>query len=1111
LKIENKGGEATNLVLASMNLAEFTVDNSLFPLEVKGLSNIVLPITFTPTDINKYVDEISLSFQDGTVLKATLTAEGIKAKEDPIYSHDLTLPISVNLKGGEKMSLPFNINNTANTASLDYVFKNSKFISVSSDEKGKPIGENNKEISTDYGYTWKLSDSLKVFHKWDILDQKEGKLNIPIDEYTSIDLPFEFLFYGVYYNKIWVSTNGYISVIEPNKEPTSNEFVIDDEFNGIIAPLWAKLKPNENGVGINYKLQDNNLIVQWYELTAQESSSNPGTLSFQVEINADGSIKFHYGKIESWGGLLKYGIKSPDGTEYLEEPRSNIMRWANIKDYTSMLISPPYNGTIDAQKKHNFNLTVTAKDIFYSGVYQDTLMLITNSKSQKILEIPVELNVTSSPILSVKDSLSWNDVIFKDNLNLNKSFQLSNKGYTNIEVSTISSEGLDDLTIYDDSGNKIIRSNSGALLSSIKLNPWESYTIYIDIPVTEKKNKNGKIYFSGNFESKETVVTASIVDSPVFNWDAEDKEYTLTKIEKEIYTFNIENKGETSLNYNIIPATVPYVAPPGPVYISDKIGTYEFEDRVIVDSLSIETKQVGDAVFTPWVTGANLAFSNHFTAPAGGFSLTHIKSYSYFDKIEEIITIMVYKGGDLPQDGEKLYEQQFVIKESVDKQWIYFPLEKPFFIPEGEEFYIIMTHPVSNKYLGFDNSTDNNKLQHTFSGVYSGTDTYSWWSHVDASEEWIWKIRPLTASGKKGWLTLDTKEGVIPGGRTLAVKATVNPEIAGKGTHLGKIIAKSNDINNSKEEVSITLNVNGAPELKFYPNIYNDSLNIIETETKVFNYLFQDPESENVTISMDTSIEGIEYELTQTGQNTAQISVHTDYDSEGNYGIPVELKDAVGNVTKDTLAIKVLEKNRAPVFNTKYEVITLNLAEANNAITINPFDMFTDPDGDGIQVLAGNYNPELVDMALGSSFININPLQVGTGQLVFGADDGKENGFVLYLVYVNVINDIEAVGTSTFGLSDEINLDTSELPAIFTPNPVVDGFAKLYYKLDAITNMSIKIYNSNGQLFHSERDTNVSVGEHVKRISFEKMPPGLYICLLNAEGRASKSFKVIVK
>ena len=1108
LKIENKGAQAINLVAASVNLAPFTIDNTMLPLEVKALSSVMLPVKFTPVTSNKLQGTIAVNFQDGSLFNATVTAEGAV---DSSYKHDLSLPIAVNVLGGQQVSIPFNLTNTSNST-LEYVFKNSKFSSVSNDLIGKAIGDNNKKVISDYGYNWSLSDATKIFHKWDAIDSQEGKVDFGTKSYTSIKLPFEFPFYGKMYNTIWISYRGYISVFEPKAEPTDFEFRTDDKFYGVVAPLWSNIVPKKDGSGINYQIKENKLVVQWDNLVGSNASSDSGNLTFQVEIDKEGYIKFHYNDIETFGGIIKYGIKSTDGTEFLEEPKSNIMIWANIKNNSTISIAPPMRETINATQKKALNLTVSAKDIFYPGKYQDKIVLQTNSKSQATLEIPVEINVTGTPVLAATETITWNEIIFKNNLTLREAVYLTNKGYAQLNVNTILSEGLEGVTLYDKDGNKILRNNAGVLLNNININPWETFTIFVEISVPENKNQNGKLTFSGNFSAKETVVNANIVDSPIFSWDAKNQNYTLTNVQKEVYTFKVENKGKTNLSYTLTPATVPFIDPtPGPVYISDKIGEYEFEDRVTVDSLAIDKKNIGDGVFTPWTVGTELAFSNKFTAPKGGFNLTHIKSYSYFDNIGEIITIKIYKGGDLPQDGERIYEQQFVINKKVNEEWIYFPLEKPFFIPEGENFYVIITHPVTNKYLGFDNSNDVNVLKNCFTGVYQGDGKYYWYPGYTQSEYMVWKIRPLTASGKEKWLTLDTNEGVVPGGASVSVKATIDPKIAGKGTHIGKIIAKSNDVNQSKEEVTITLNVNGTPELKYRPNIYKDTLNIVETESKVFNYLVEDPENDAITISIDKTIKGIEYALTQTGNNSAQVTVNTNFESEGYYRIPVEIKDLVGNITNDTIAIQVLNKNRAPVFNVKYEVITLNMASANKTLTIDPFDMFTDPDGDPIQVLAGNYNPELVDMALGSSFINLNPLKVGSGQLVFGADDGKENGFVIYVVYVNVIDDSKTANGVPNGFFKEGDTDKSEIPAIFSPNPVINGFAKLFYKLDESANVNIQIFNTLGQLQYTTTKANMPVGVHTEVLSFEKMRSGLYVCVLNVDGKKTKSFKVIVK
>lgn len=1109
LKVENMGGEAINITTLSVNLSQFSVDDTVLPIKVKGASNVMIPVTFVPTNSNELVDTITVSFQDGSIQQAVLRAKGT---DDAEYTHDLALPISVNLVGGEKTSVPFQITNTSASVGLEYVFRNSTFTSVANNAEGKAIGENNREATNDYGYTWKLSDSLKIFHKWDMLDLDEGRLELKANEYTAIELPFEFPFYGEYYSTIWISTNGYISVKNPNNQPVEPGFFTDDDFNGVIAPLWSNLKLQENGEGLNYRLEEDKLIVQWYNLTGQNASLNSGTLSFQVEINREGYIKFHYNDIETWGGLLKFGIKSPDGSEFLDEPRSQIMIWAKIKDHTTYIIAPPQLGSIGAQQQEALNLTVSAEDIFYPGTYQDTLTLVTNSKNQKLLDIPVVLNVTGTPKLIATDTLLWNDIVFKDNLILRETIKITNKGYDVLKVSTIAIEGLENVTLYDDAGNKIIRSSSGVLLNTININPWETKVITVEILVSANQDQNGKIIYSGNFNTNETIVKATIVDSPIFSWNAQDQEYTLPNTEREVYTFNVENKSDSKLFYKLIPATVPLVSStPEEPYISNTIGEYDFQKRVTVDSLALETKEIGDDVFTPFAVGANLAFSNRFTAPIGGFSLTHVKIYTYLDKLEEIVNVMVYKGGDLPQDGEKLYEQQFVINKNVDKEWIYFPLEKPFFIPEGEDFFIIVTYPVSSKYLGFDTSSDIEVLQHCFSGVYQSQGEYYWYPGYTQSERMVWKIRPLTASGKNQWLTLDTNEGVLSPEGTVAINATIDPKIAGKGRHIGKIIATSNDINNSREEVNITLNVNAAPELIFYPNIYKDTLSMVETESKVYNYLFEDIEGDGITITIEENIKGIDYELNQTGFNTAQVKVETDYESEGYYKIPLAFMDAVGNVTNDTISLKVLDKNRAPVFNTDYQVITLNLANTNKTLTIDPNELFTDPDGDELQVLAGNYNPEVVDMALGSSFINLNPIKVGTGQLVFAADDGKEDGFVLYLVYVNVIDDSETATGITDGMFNDVELGESELPAFLVPNLITNGTAKLYYNLNEQINISIQIFNSTGQLQHTIRKYNVPAGEHVETLLLRKLIPGFYICVLNAEGKAYKSFKLIVK
>ncbi|MCX2743832.1 S8 family serine peptidase [Mangrovivirga sp. M17] len=1111
LIIENQCAEKITLNSVVNNIPEFYPVNVNFPLTINGNSKELVPVEFTPAASSEYTGKLTFSFDDLSTHEVIVTGNGLSDAE---YTFDLQTPVSVSLKGGEKTTVPFTLTNTGNDKELNFIFKNGTYSSIADLDSGRAIGSNGEGLIGEYGYSVDISDSTKIFHKWQPLDQDKNKVELNDNGNLKIDLPFQFPFYGKKYSSIWISKNGYIAVEDPENEPINVDFGASEDFKGVIAPFWTKLQL-DNGNGLNYSLEDDQLIVQWTNLQAEGGGTiNPGKVTFQVEINNEGVIKFHYMDISSWGGLLLYGLKSPDGTEIVSTDRNYlIVNWADFTNNSTMIINPPQHGAINILSDKQLNLTVSAEDIYYTGVYSDTIELHTNSAAQSLLKIPVEISVSEAPVLSVTDSLINKEVIFKEGLVLTNEISLFNQGYGVVSISNISFEGLESLTVYNEEGSKIVKSSSGDLLSPLKINPWETVVITVEYPVSQQIDVSGSIVFSGNFGTKQTVIESEIVDSPIFSWNAEDQAYELANIEKEKYTFRIENKGETSLMFNVIPATVPEASPlPSEPYISENTGNYDFNKRVTVDSLAHDVLEDGDGVFTPFAVGVNLAFSNRFVAPVGGFNLTHIKAYTYLASRDELIKLMVYVGGESPQDGQKVYEQEFVIDEKVDEEWIIFPIEKPFTIPEGQTFYVIISHPVAPKYMGIEFTKDEERLKNSFSGVYRGEDQYYWYNGYTQNEYFVWKIRALTASGKNQWLTLDTEEGTLSGGESIDVTATIDPEIAGKGAHSGKILVSSNDLNYPDDEVTITLKVNGKPEFEFYPNMYEDTLEVVETESIVFNYLFKDPENETMSISIEEGTSDLDYELVQTGPNTAQVSIDTDYESGGLHKFNIEVVDVNGNIAFDTIKLNVLEKNRPPVFNTEFEVITLNLADTNRALTINPANLFTDPDGDNLQLLAGNYNPDIVDMALGNEKITMSPLKVGTAQVVFGADDGKEGGFVLYLVYVVVIDDPDAVnGVPDGNIPEQELAKDGGIPALFYPNPVENQAAKLYYKLEQESNISIEIYDYKGQLMQRKDKYNVGVGDHIEHITFNNIAAGIYICILKTDNMPERRFKIIVR
>jgi hypothetical protein len=212
--------------------------------------------------------------------------------------------------------------------------------------------------------------------------------------------------------------------------------------------------------------------------------------------------------------------------------------------------------------------------------------------------------------------------------------------------------------------------------------------------------------------------------------------------------------------------------------------------------------------------------------------------------------------------------------------------------------------------------------------------------------------------------------------------------------------------------------------------------------------------------------------------------------------------------------MEVVDKNRPPELNPDFHIITLNMADKNGgALTIDPNELFSDPDGDVLQILAGNYTPDIVDMALGFRYIDLHPLQVGTGFLVFGADDGKENGFVVYGVYVIVIDDETLVDTSPDGFEEkaaEKLVGDGKQFALY-PNPVTGPVANAVYKLEEDAEVVIDIFNIDGRKEKTIYKGSQSEGIYTESLNVGDLPAGLYFCKLNANGKVVETIKFFVK
>ncbi len=113
-----------------------------------------------------------------------------------------------------------------------------------------------------------------------------------------LDLGFAFLFYGVEYRRIWVCSNGFVSLTSESAEANPNPIPSNSTPNAVIAPFWRNLKPNLGG-SITYGKEifngDNGnyyFVVSWNNVP--DANGNPQTFQLLIEQRQGyGSDVFH--------------------------------------------------------------------------------------------------------------------------------------------------------------------------------------------------------------------------------------------------------------------------------------------------------------------------------------------------------------------------------------------------------------------------------------------------------------------------------------------------------------------------------------------------------------------------------------------------------------------------------------------------------------------------------------------------------------------------------------------------------------------------------------------------------------------------------------------------
>jgi len=159
-----------------------------------------------------------------------------------------------------------------------------------------------------------------------------------------VDLPFDFVFYGVTYRQIRVSDNGWISFdTSPGNEFYNWPIPSSHGNNALVAPFWDNFDPNPADLtrpppdGVYYAYDDvaGTFTVEWSRASHYQPEIDD-LQTFQVvlrnpavypTLSGDGEILFLYKQVRNSDYLRTYatiGIESPAGSDGLQLSYSNL-------------------------------------------------------------------------------------------------------------------------------------------------------------------------------------------------------------------------------------------------------------------------------------------------------------------------------------------------------------------------------------------------------------------------------------------------------------------------------------------------------------------------------------------------------------------------------------------------------------------------------------------------------------------------------------------------------------------------------------------------------------------------------------------------------------------
>lgn len=988
-KIRNTGNKDATIVSMTFANDKFTVTGN-DTIEAKLTKEYT--VTAKTDAVGDFTDQLTITFSDGSKQTLTLSADILPA---PVATINTTL-LEETLNKGARSSHDFEIKNTggSNLVLSTIATPWARFVQNETDSK---------EV-TEYDYTYKpYITSSEAPYSWiDIIETGTKAPDLLIENpylawsWLALDLPFEFEFYGEKYKKMYITGNGIIGLgEEPNHQMSPPGELPTKDLGTYIMPFWFSAFENptaKGATGLYYQsfnsadMSDTNTdnhdmyVISWADMISGSGVGNG--VDIQLTIYKTGNIQVQMRMVGDDGN----DVVSQTGVVAIQKGESfmpiSFRTRFEIGKGKSFYITPNNKYTLAAGEKLSGKIHFDAASV-NAGIYEDSISILSNDPLAKNLKKPVKLTINGTSEIDFPEVIDFGE---KENglggtsLTYDLDVVIKNTGSQVLELNNMSGSGVNNSmfmyqVLYQSDGQATWKWTNIMNLYGLpfprpkpnpvfKVKPGESFIIKATLTAMAEGEYNAIFQLGTNIGSFDIPVKASVYSSPIMSLDKTAIDVFTAKKEVITEVVEITNTGghdlEYSTSYTFVRNTpskkaVPFEAVDKGVYnntntqitsIAKELTTRNIGPKV-GEELRRTIAHAGTTTPTHFdgftAQTAKNVIATRYQADENGFNLSDIFTYFRSEDMKEgIIEVEVRIGDDIESAisvGKSSMEFQ---SETTDNQgsWYQLTLTESIDIYPNEEFFVLFTYPqelVAPQGVAL-------------TGVEPQLNTYY------AYFEGIWYDLQATLTGYKtggvcmmvgekdepniGWINIKSNGAYkIPVDSTVKMEIELIPEKAITGSQSAIISFASNDSSNPILKLPVTLRLNSAPEFTNAPmTIY-----VLENKTDTTEMIVSDKDGDSFTVEAISVPEFVKYTYDETTSKVSLISKPRT-GSKGSYKAILKATDSSGAINQLELPIEVTTANRAPIYISDIENITLSQGSSPLQLDINA--LFQDPDGD---------------------------------------------------------------------------------------------------------------------------------------------------------------------